>query len=83
MFPIRDDNPQVFTPLVTYGLICINVIVWVVVQGIGADSSLAASICTLGLIPGELLQTLPAGTRFHVGPGALCLLGDAAACIQP
>ena len=79
MFPIRDDNPQVFTPLVTYGLICINVIVWVVVQGIGADPSLAASICTLGLIPGELLQTLPAGTRFQVGPGALCLLGDAAA----
>ncbi len=79
MFPIRDDNPQVFTPLATYGLIGINVIVWIVVQGIGSNPSLSSSICTLGLIPGELLQNVPAGTRFQVGPGTLCVLGDTSA----
>ena len=33
----------------------------------------------LGLIPGELLQTVSAGTRFQVGPNSLCVLGDTSA----
>lgn len=79
MFPIRDDNPQILTPFVTYGIIGLNVLAWVVVQGFGSDPALARSICTLGLIPGELLQTVPAGTRFQVGPGTACVLGDSSA----
>jgi len=79
MFPIRDDNPQILTPFVTYGIIGLNVLAWVVVQGLGSDPALARSICTLGLIPGELLQTVPAGTRFQVGPGTACVLGDSSA----
>ena len=51
MFPIRDDNPQILTPFVTYGIIGLNVLAWVVVQGLGSDPALARSICTLGLIP--------------------------------
>ncbi len=76
MFPIRDDNPQLTTPYVTYGIIGLNALVWVLVQGIGADPTLAGSICRLGLIPGELLQTVPAGTQFQVGPNSVCVLGD-------
>ena len=76
MFPIRDDNPQILTPYVTYGIIALNVLVWVVVQGLGSDPTLSGSICRLGLIPGELLQTIPAGTRFQVGPNMVCVLGD-------
>ena len=45
----------------------------------GSDPALAGSVCRLGLIPGELLQTVPAGTRFQVGPNSLCVLGDASA----
>jgi membrane associated rhomboid family serine protease len=30
----------------------------------------------LGLTPGELLNTLPAGTAFPVGPGTYCVLSD-------
>lgn len=79
MFPIRDDNPQLLTPYVTYGIIGLNALAWVLVQGIGSDPMLAGSICRLGLIPGELLQTIPAGTRFQVGPNSVCVLGDTSA----
>ena len=61
MFPIRDDNPHFLTPYVTYGIIGLNVIAWVLVQGLGSEPTLSGSVCSLGLVPGELLQTVPAG----------------------
>ncbi len=76
MFPIRDDNPHFLTPYVTYGIISLNVIAWGLVQGLGAEPTLSGSVCSLGLVPGELLQTVPAGTRFQVGPNSVCVLGD-------
>lgn len=77
MFPIRDDNPHFLTPLVTYTIIGLNVLAWLMVQGLGTDPRLASSVCTLGLVPGELLATLPPGTRFQIGPDAYCVLtGD-------
>jgi membrane associated rhomboid family serine protease len=76
MFPIRDDNPHFLTPWATWGLIGLNVLAWVVFQGLGTDPRLANSLCTLGLVPGELLQTLPAGTAFPLGPNAACVLTD-------
>ncbi len=77
MFPIRDDNPQILTPYTTYAIIAFNALAWIFVQGLGSNPALAGSICQLGLIPGELLQTVPAGTRFQVGPNSICVLGDA------
>jgi membrane associated rhomboid family serine protease len=76
MFPIRDDNPQVLTPYGTYAIIVLNALVWVFVQGLGSPTALASSICTLGLIPGELLQLVPAGTRVALGPNSVCVLGS-------
>ena len=32
MFPIRDDNPQILTPYVTYAIIAANVLAWVFVH---------------------------------------------------
>ena len=61
MFPIRDDNPTLRTPVVTYGLIALNVAVWVLVQGLGTEPRLIQSVCELGMIPeyaGTLLTTL-------------------------
>ena len=75
MFPIRDDNPQLRVPIATYAIIAVNVAVWVFVQGLGSNPALVESICQLGLIPGELLGTVPAGTQFPLGPGAVCRLG--------
>ena len=63
MFPYRDDNPTLATPIVTLLLIAANVVVWVLVQGMGSEPNLSRSVCELGLIPGELLGRLP--ERFH------------------
>jgi len=79
MFPIRDDNPCFVTPYATYGIIVINVIAWLLVQGMGTEPLLSGSVCRLGLIPGQLLQTVPAGTSFQIGPNSVCVLGDTSA----
>lgn len=54
MFPIRDENPQLSVPLVTYALIALNIAVWVLLQGLGQEPALSASICQFGLIPADL-----------------------------
>ena len=74
MFPIRDDNPHFLIPYVTYGIIALNIVAWVFAQGLGTEPALSKSVCLLGLTPGELLNTLPAGTRFQVGPNTYCVL---------
>lgn len=76
MFPIRDDNPLLRTPVVTYGLIALNVAAWILVQGMGTEPRLIQSVCELGMIPGELFQTVPAGTEVAAGKGVACVLGD-------
>ncbi|MCU0664355.1 MAG: rhomboid family intramembrane serine protease [Myxococcota bacterium] len=68
MFPIRDDNQTLRKSIVTFGLIIANVVVWVLVQGLGTSPTLIESVVTLGLIPGELLGTVGAGTRVELGP---------------
>ena len=74
MFPYKDDNPTVLTPVVTVGIIALNVIAWVFVQGLGTGEMLARSLCDLGLIPGELLQTAPPGSSTPLGPGMVCVV---------
>ena len=74
MFPLRDDNPHFTTPYATYGLIGLNVLAWVLLQGFGTEPALSSSVCRLGLIPADVLGTAPAGTTFPVGPGATCTL---------
>ena len=76
MFPIRDDNPHFLTPVVTYAIIALNTASWFLLQGLGGEPALASSVCTLGLIPGELLGQVPAGTRVELGPGAVCVIAD-------
>jgi membrane associated rhomboid family serine protease len=76
MFPIRDDNPQILTPYATVAIVAVNIAAWVFVQGMGADPALAGSVCQYGLIPGELLHLVPAGTRLPLGPDSVCVLGD-------
>lgn len=74
MFPLRDDNPTLRTSVITYGIIAINVFVWILVQGAGTEKALINSICNLGLIPGELLGKLSPGTRIPLSPTAECIL---------
>ena len=75
MFPYRDDNPTLGTPLVTVLLIAFNVATWALIQGMGAEPALSRSVCELGLIPGELLGLVPEGTQVPLTPNSVCVLG--------
>jgi membrane associated rhomboid family serine protease len=72
VFPIRDDNPHFLTPWATFALVAANLLVWAFVQGLGQEPGLSRSVCTLGLVPGELLHRAAVGERFQIGPGLFC-----------
>lgn len=57
MFPLRDENPQIRVPFVTFVLIALNAAAWFFLQGLGTEPALSWSVCRLGLIPGDLLGT--------------------------
>jgi membrane associated rhomboid family serine protease len=73
VFPYRDDNQTQRPALVTMGLIATCVLVWVLVQGAGAEESVARSVCNLGLVPGELTGTVPAGLAMPMTPDLVCV----------
>ena len=75
MFPIRDDNPQILVPYATISIIVVNVLVWIFIQGLGSNPALVGSICRLGLIPAEVLGSVPVGTQVQLGPTTYCELG--------
>jgi membrane associated rhomboid family serine protease len=68
MFPLKDENPTYHRAVVTFLIILANALVWVFIQGMGFDPALLTkSVFTFGMIPGELLKTVPAGTSVPVG----------------
>ena len=75
MFPYRDDNPTLRTPVVTIAIIAANVIAWLVVQGAGMEPALARSICELGATPANLMGHVHRTTTLDLGPGLVCVLG--------
>jgi len=80
VFPYRDENETVRTPVVTFVIIGLNIAAWLLVQGAGAThvapsgdvTGLASSVCNLGLIPGELTLRAAPGTGFPMGGGVVC-----------
>jgi len=79
MFPISDENPTVRTPVMTYAIIAAVLATWVLVQGAGFDQNvLAASVCNLGMVPGEVTRTAAIGTSVPLGPGMACVVDDQA-----
>ena len=72
MFPYRDENKTQHAAIVTGTIIGLNVLSWLVVQGAGTTVPLAASVCKLGLIAGELTGSLPPGTRIPMGEDLVC-----------
>ena len=73
MFPYHDENETQRPAYVTVGLIGLNVLAWLLLQGAGATLPLARSVCNLGLIPGELTGALVPGTRLPLGEGLVCV----------
>jgi len=76
MIPIRDDNPHFLRPYTTIGIISLNALSWILLQGFGMEPALSASICEYGMIPGDLLGSLPAGFGFQIAPGLTCQIGS-------
>lgn len=72
LFPLRDENPLVHTPVATIGLIVTNILCWAVLQGFGTAEALGSSVCNFGLIPGDLLGNLPVGTGSPADTGGFC-----------
>jgi membrane associated rhomboid family serine protease len=83
MFPLSDENPHFLVPFTTCVLIALNALAWIFVQRLGTEPGLSVSVCALGLIPGELLQTVAAGTRLEVGPGLYCALSASPNWLTP
>ncbi len=77
MFPIRDDNPTFGTAWVTFVIIAMNVAAWILLQGFGTYPGLPLSLCRFGVIPGELLGTVPPGTSIELGYGMTCVVQGA------
>ena len=73
MFPLRDENPTVNTSFVTFAIIGLNIVSWVFVQEMGTNPGLAKSICQFGLIPGEFLEKVSAGTAIPLGSNLYCI----------
>jgi membrane associated rhomboid family serine protease len=75
MFPISDDNPTLRFPFVTVALLIALGAVWVFFQGAGFnDEALAASVCNLGLVPGEITARAEVGSGIPLGPGLACIV---------
>jgi membrane associated rhomboid family serine protease len=74
VIPYKDENPTELTPVMTVGIIILNAVAWLLVQGAGAAEPLAQSVCQLGLIPGAVLGTVPPGTAVPLGEGLQCVL---------
>jgi len=74
MFPYRDENETVRTPLITIALIATNAVGWIVLQGAGAPQYVAASVCNLGLVPGELTMLARVGDALPMGAGLACVI---------
>ncbi len=75
MIPISDDNPTLRVPVVTIALLIALAVVWVFVQGAGfSPPVLAASVCNLGMVPGELTGQAALGTAVPLGHNLLCVV---------
>ena len=73
MFPISDDNPTLHTTWMTYVILVLMFLAWVLVQGAGLNERvLAESVCNYGLVPAELLHTRDIGFSVPIARGLSC-----------
>jgi membrane associated rhomboid family serine protease len=78
MIPYHDENATVRPAYVTMALIAVCSLTWILVQGAGSTVALAASVCNLGLIPGELTGALRPGLEFPIAEGLACVIDPGA-----
>jgi membrane associated rhomboid family serine protease len=83
VIPYKDENPTVLKPVVTIGIIAVNALVWLLIQGAGSEPALTRSVCELGLVPGELLGRVPPGTAVPMGQGMACVMTSSPSLLTP
>ncbi|HEY6090037.1 MAG TPA: rhomboid family intramembrane serine protease [Gemmatimonadaceae bacterium] len=67
MIPLSDELQTVRTPWMTYAILVAMFATWIFVQGAGFDQqALAASVCNLGMVPGELTHMAPLGAAVTI-----------------
>lgn len=77
MIPLSDENPTLRTPVMTYAILAAIAGVWLFVQGAGMNvETLAASVCNLGMVPGEVTGRAPLGQGVPIGPGMACVVDN-------
>ena len=75
MFPIGNDVPVFRVPWVTIAILTVLAGVWILLQGGGFDqTTLVATVCNLGLVPGELTGQAPLGLAVPIAPGLECAI---------
>ncbi len=74
MIPVGDENPTLHTPWMNWLIIGVTVAVWLLVQGAGSPAAVAASVCNLGLVPGELTRQAQVGLALPMGQGMACVV---------
>jgi membrane associated rhomboid family serine protease len=76
VFPLRDENPTDTTPFVTMFIIAVNLLVWLAVEGAGANVHLLQeAVCRYGTIPAELTGATGGFKGIQLGPGYVCQFG--------
>lgn len=75
MIPISDENPTSRFPIVTILLVAAILAAWVLLQGAGLNAQvLAASVCNLGLVAGEVTGLAKLGSSVPLGEGLRCVV---------
>ena len=75
MIPLGDSIRPRRRPVACIALLLAMAACWVFVQGAGLDDrTLAASVCNLGMVAGELTHRAHLGTAVPIGPGMACVV---------
>ena len=77
MIPLSDELPTTRTPWMTYAILVAMFGTWILFQGAGFDQgALAASVCNLGMVPGEITHMAPVGEAVPFGRGTACTVDN-------
>jgi membrane associated rhomboid family serine protease len=75
VIPLSDELPTTRTPWMTYLILIAMLATWILVQGAGFDQqAMAASVCNLGMVPGEITHMAPIGQAVPLGRGMACVI---------
>jgi len=75
LIPLSDDNPTIRTPVVTIVILVLLGLVWLLVQRGGFDDyALVASICNLGMVPGEITKLAAIGSGVRISETVACVI---------